>query len=69
VTVLLIAAGITATVLMAALAYVTGALVGTRKGVDIGFGLASDLFEDGTEEDPYFQHYGGQIDAGRRGEN
>ena len=67
--VVLVAAGISAAVLLAAFAFLTGVLVGTRKGVDVGFRLASDLFEDDSGDDSYFQHYGGMIDAGRRGEN
>ena len=66
----LIAGGVTATLLVVGFSYLLGILIGTRKGVDAGFSLARDLYDsDEGEDDPYFRHYGGMIDAGRRGEN
>lgn len=66
-TTFLIALGITSAVLLTLSSFLAGVLVGVRRGLSQGLQLAHDLADD--EDDAYFQHYGGQIDAGRRGEN
>lgn len=58
---------VAAVVLVAVFAHRLGVHVGWKRGFGEGFQLASDLAEEGDEA--YFQHYGGQIEAGRRREN
>jgi len=65
---LLIAAGVTSAILLAAFAHILGVLVGQRKGFEQGFRLANDLHDD-DEDDDFERMFGGLIDAGRRGEN
>ena len=66
-TAFLIALGITSAIFLTLSSFLAGALFGIRRGLSQGLQLANDLAED--EDDAYFQHYGGLIDAGRRREN